>query len=79
VITVYILYIAVVAILVLNLLIAVMNNSYNLMLARQSSEWSRQRCRIIVDQPTFLRGFDKNYISFLVRNVNEIMKSSESK
>jgi hypothetical protein len=70
---VYSLYIAIVAILVLNLLIAVMNNSYTLILERESSERSRQRFRMIVDQPN-LRGSYPKYVTFLIRDDHEIKK-----
>jgi hypothetical protein len=67
-----------VAILVLNLLIAIMNNSYSSILEKESSEWSRQRFRIIADQLSLPRDYPK-HVTFLIREDHEMFKIAETK
>lgn len=43
-------YIALTAIVILNLLIAVMNNNYIQIQSKQRAEWNRERCKVLLTQ-----------------------------
>lgn len=75
------LFIFVTSILLLNLLIALMNNSYTTIRSKQFAEWNRERAKIMSEQLRFWSVDTKPYEYYLVRETDhlEAIETKESK